>query len=70
MVQIKDTSVKIGIQGNFGMLILKQLGYTLNFAQECHNWQFKKADIEIFNLRYNPRLSSRKHTFMKLMICS
>ena len=32
MVEIKDKSVKIGIQGNFGMLILKQLGYTLNFA--------------------------------------
>ena len=25
------------------------------------------ADIEIFNLRYNPRLSAREHTFMKLM---
>ena len=48
MVQIKDTSVKIGIQGNFGMLILKQLGYNLNFAQECRNVQFKMADIEIF----------------------
>ena len=70
MVQIKDTSVKIGIQGNCGMLILKQLGYTLNFAQECRNLQFKMADIEIFNLRYNPRLSAREHTFMKLMICS
>ena len=56
MVQIKDKIVKIGIQGNFGMLILKQLGYTLNFAQECRNLQFKMADIEIFNLRYNPRL--------------
>ena len=70
MVQIKDKSVKIGIQGNFGMLILKQLGYTLNFAQDGRNLQFKMATIEIFNLRYNPRLSARKHTFMKLMICS
>ena len=49
MVQIKGTGVKIGIQGNFGMLILKQLGYTLIFAQECRNLQFKMADIEIFN---------------------
>ena len=70
MVEIKNKSVKIGIQGNFGMLILKQLGYTLNFAQEVRNLQFKMADIEIFNLRYNPRLSAREHTFMKLMICS
>ena len=70
MVQIKDTSVKIGIQGNFGMLILKQLGYTLHFAQECRNLQFKMADIEIFNLQYNSRLSTREHTFMKLIICS
>ena len=70
MVQIKDTGVEIGIHGNFGMLILKQLGYTLNFAQECRNLQFKMADIEIFNLRYNPRLSAREHTFIKLMICS
>ena len=70
MVQIKDKSVKIGIHGNFGMLILKQLGYTLNFAQEGRNLQFKMADIEILNLRYNPRLSAREHTFMKLMICS
>ena len=70
MVQIKDKSVKIGIPGNFGMLILKQLGYTLNFAQEGRNLQFKKADIEIPILRYNPRLSAREHTFRKLMICS
>ena len=68
MVQIKDKSVKIGIQGNFSMLILKQLGYTLNVAQEGHNLNFKTADIEILNLRYNPILSARKHTFMKLMI--
>ena len=70
MVQIKDKSVKIGIHGNFGMLILKQLGYTLNFAQEGRNLQFKMADIEIFNLWYNPRLNAREYTFMKLMICS
>ena len=70
MVQINDKSVKIGIQRNFGILILKQLGYTLNFAQEGRNLQFKMANIEILNLRYNPRLSAREHTFMKLMICS
>ena len=70
MVQIKDKSVEIGIQGNFGMLFVKQLGYTLHFGQEDRNLQFKMADIEIFNLRYNPRLSAREHTFMKLMICS
>ena len=70
MVQINDKSVKIGIQCNFGILILKQLGYTLNFAQEGRNLQFKMANIEILNLRYNPRLSAREHTFMKLMICS
>ena len=70
MVQIKDTSVKIGLQGNFSMLILKQLEYTLNFAQECRNLQFEMADIEIFNLRYNLRLGAREHTFMKLIICS
>ena len=70
MVQIKNKSVKIGIQGNIGMLILKQLRYTLKFAQEGRNMQFKMADIEIFNLWYNPRLSAREHTFVKLMICS
>ena len=70
MVEIKDKSVKIGIQGNFGMLIFKQLGYTLNFPEEGRNLHFKMADIEIFNLRYNPRLSAHEHTFMKLMICS
>ena len=51
------------------MLILKQLGCSLNFVQEGRNLQFKMADIEIFNLRYNPRLSAREYTFMKLMIC-
>ena len=69
MVEIKDKSVKIRILGNFGMLISKQLGYTLNFAQEDLNLQFKMADIEIFNLRYSPRFSAREHAFMKLMIC-
>ena len=70
MVQINDKSMKIGIQGNFSMLIVKQLRYTLKFSQEGRNLQFKMADIEIFNLRYNPRLSAREHTFMELMICS
>ena len=70
MVQINDKSMKIGIQDNFGMLISHQSGPTLVFAQEGSNLQFKMADIEIFNLRYNPRLSAREHTFMKLMICS
>ena len=67
MVEIKDKSVKIGIQDNFGMLISNQSGPTLVFAQEGNNLQFKMAGIEIFNLRYNPRLSAREH---KLMICS
>ena len=70
MVEIKDKSVKIGIQDNFGMLISNQSGPTLIFSQEGSNLQFKMADIEIFNLRYYPRLSAREHTFMKLMMCS
>ena len=59
MVQINDKSMKIGIQDNFGMLISNQSGPTLVFAQEGSNLQSKMADIEIFNLRYNPRLSAR-----------
>ena len=46
MVQINDKSMKIGIQGNFGMLISNRSRPTLDFAQEGSNLQSKMADIE------------------------
>ena len=52
MVQIKDKSMKIGIQGNFGMLISNQSGPTLDFAQEGSNLQSNMADIENVNFSY------------------
>ena len=33
------------------------LGHTVDFGQKGRYLQSKMADIEIFNLRYNPRLS-------------
>ena len=45
------------------MLISKQLGHTLDFSQKGRYFQSKMADIEIFNLPYNPRLNARVHTF-------
>ena len=45
--------MKIGIQGDFCMLISKQLEPTLDFAQEGHNLQSKMADIENVNFSYN-----------------
>ena len=62
--------MKIGIQGNFGMLISKQLRHILDFVQEGCNLQSKMADIEIFHLRYNPRFSAGERAFMKQMIFS
>ena len=62
--------MKIGIQGNFGMLISKQLRHTLDFVQEGCNLQSKMADIEIFHLQYNPRFSAGERAFMKQMIFS
>ena len=63
MVEIKDKSVKIGIQDNFGMLISNQSGPTLVFAQEGNNLQLKMADIEIFKLRYNPNIECQRTHF-------
>ena len=70
IVQINDKGMKIGIQGNFGMLISKQLRHTLNFVKEGCNLQSKMADIEIFHLRYNLRFSAGERAFMKQMIFS
>ena len=53
IVQINDKSMKIGIQGNFGMLISNQSGPTLDFSQESSNLQSKMADIENVNVSYN-----------------
>ena len=53
VVQINDKSKTIGIQGNFGMLILKRSGLILDFAHEGRNLQSKMADIENVNFSYN-----------------
>ena len=45
-VQIYGKSMKIGKHGNFGTLISKRLGLTLDFAHEGRNLQSKMADIE------------------------
>ena len=45
-VQIYGKSMKIGIHGNFGTLISKRPGPTLDFAHEGRNMQSKMADIE------------------------
>ena len=53
MVQINDKSVKIGMQGDFGMLISNRSGPTLEIAQEGSNLQSKMADIENVNFSNN-----------------
>ena len=50
IVQINDKSMKIGTQGNFGMLISNRSGPTLDFAPEGRNAQSK---IENVNFSYN-----------------
>ena len=70
IVQINDRSMKIGIQGNFGTLITKRSGPTLDFAQEGRYLQSKMTDLEIFNLRYNLTSSAPECTFVTLMIFS
>ena len=45
-VQIYGKSMKIGIHGNFGTLISKRPGPTLDFAHKGRNLQSKMADIE------------------------
>ena len=46
IVQINDKSMKIGIQGDFGTLISKRSGPTLDFAQEDRFLQSKMTDIK------------------------
>ena len=70
IVQINDKSMKIGVQGNFGTPISKLSGPTLDLAQDGRYLQSKMTDIEIFNFRYNLRLSALERTFVTLMIFS
>ena len=53
IVQINDKSRDIGIQDNFGTLISKRSGPTLDIAQEGRNLQSKTADIENVHFLYN-----------------
>ena len=53
IVEINDKSRDIGIQDNFGTLISKRSGPTLDFAQEGRNLQSKTADIENVHFLYN-----------------
>ena len=49
--------MKIGIQlGNFGTLISKRSGPTLEFAHDGRNFQSKMADIENVYFSYNFKL--------------
>ena len=69
IVQINDKSMTIGVQGNFGTQISK-LSPTLDLAQGGRYLQSKMTIIEIFNFRYNLRLSALERTFVTLMIFS
>ena len=70
IVQINDKSMTIGVQGNFGTQISKLSGPILDLAQDGRYLQSKMTIIEIFNFRYNLRLSALERTFVTLMIFS
>ena len=53
IVQINDKIMKIGTQDNFGTLISKRSGLTLDFDHQGHNLQSKMANNDNVNFPYN-----------------